>query len=143
MQAQRQKLLYFECAVDGHKGQYLDKVCVDGRCSTHELVCSWCVESFHKGHEVLPLPQFLEEVDEMRRANQPTVNHIGLELLNSLKASYIEGIAALKELFEGSLLRLQDCLQYYTPAEKALAEQVDRQPLESAYDPHIGLDKTN
>ena len=59
---QHTAMFYRGCAIQGHQGQPLDKVCVDATCTQHEIVCAGCAESHHKDHQVMLLPQFLEKL---------------------------------------------------------------------------------
>lgn len=67
-----------------------------------------------------------------------------MQRLKALKASYIEGIATLKQLFEGSMARLELVLQHYSAVEKALSQHfIDKRLFEFKYDPNTEIEQIN
>ena len=66
MEITKARLLYISCDRKGHKELPMNKVCVDKQCTHHELLCDACIESNHKGHQIVALNEFIDKLEDIR-----------------------------------------------------------------------------
>ena len=88
-------------------------VCLDRKCSSSVLICPICEDSAHRGHLVVPLRQFLQDMAKM--SDQQTVK-VALQLqteLNTLRASFAAEIGKVREDFQSSLYELEVKVDMY------------------------------
>jgi hypothetical protein len=60
---------FAKCPIAGHYKQPLSLVCIDSKCTKKTLICYTCSTQIHKGHNTIPLGQFLSEIQNKRYAN--------------------------------------------------------------------------
>lgn len=96
------KLLYLSCEQKEHQRRCLDHVCIDRSCSKHWLVCSICIDTNHKGHQVMLLADLIEKLDNLRFSggSKQSTRQALLHSLKAKKVDYMEQLASLKKAMQ-------------------------------------------
>lgn len=66
MERKKAKLLYSSCDINGHDELPMNRVCVDRECTKRALLCGKCIEAGHKGHQLMPLNEFLSKYENLK-----------------------------------------------------------------------------